>query len=143
MAAAKQRLTRAQWQLDQKTQSAPQGGLVFDTFYEQGEYIPPVYPVVSLLPPGNVKIRFFVPETSVSKLQTGQQVSIQFDGSENSFQATISFISPQPEYTPPVIYSRKTRAHLVFMVEAKVSKTDGALLHPGQPVDIYLESKDA
>ena len=100
--------------------------------------MPPVYPVVSILPPGNVKIRFFVPETLVGTLQTNQPVAIQFDGAEKNYKAKISFISPQPEYTPPVIYSRKTRSHLVFMVEAKVSEEDGALLHPGQPVDVYL-----
>jgi HlyD family secretion protein len=138
--AAKERLVQARWKLDQKTQIAPQEGLVFDTFYEQGEYVPGAHPVLSLLPPGNVKIRFFVPEPLVGTIKSGQNLSIHFDGSQKSYQAKISFISPQPEYTPPVIYSRKTRTHLVFMVEAKVSASDGAQLHPGQPVDVYLES---
>lgn len=137
--AARERLVQARWRLDQKTQNAPQGGLVFDTFYEPGEYVPLTHPVVSILPPGNVKIRFFVPEPMVGTLEIGQDISIRFDGAPKTYPAEISFISPQPEYTPPVIYSRKTRSHLVFMVEAKVSSEDGAALHPGQPVDVYPE----
>lgn len=139
VAAAREKLVQAKWQVDQKTQTAPQEGLIFDTFYEPGEYVPPTYPVISLLPPGNVKIRFFVPEPLVGTLKTGQSLAIHFDGAQKSYLANISFVSPQPEYTPPVIYSRKTRSQLVFMVEAEVSPSDGALLHPGQPVEVYLE----
>lgn len=139
VAVARERVTQAQWKLEQKTLNAPQGGLIFETYYEPGEYVPPTHPVVSLLPPGNVKIRFFVPEPLVGSLQNMQKLSIQFDGATKKYPATISFISPQPEYTPPVIYSRKTRSQLVFMIEASVSLSDGASLHPGQPVDVYLE----
>ena len=139
---ARERVVQARWKLEQKTLNAAQGGLVFDTYYKPGEYVPLTHPVVSLLPPGNVKIRFFVPERMVGSLKSGQNVSIQFDGAERSYPATISFISPQPEYTPPVIYSRNTRSHLVFMIEASVNPSDGGLLHPGQPVDVYLESSN-
>ena len=141
--AIRERLVQAKWKLEQKKQTAPQEGLIFDTFYEQGEYVPPAYPVISLLPPGNVKIRFFVPEPQVGSLKTDQKVSVRFDGSQKSYEAYISYISPQPEYTPPVIYSRNTRSHLVFMIEARVSASDGEQLHPGQPVDVFLESPNA
>ncbi len=137
--AARQRLVQAGWRMDEKKQTAPQQGRVFDTFYVEGEFVPAAYPVVSILPPGNITIRFFVPEPVVGTLKTGQEISINFDGAKNPYQAAISYISPQAEYTPPVIYSRESRTHLVFMIEARVNAEDASALHPGQPVDVRLE----
>jgi HlyD family secretion protein len=95
--------------------------------------------VVSLLPPVNVKIRFFVPEEVLAGLAIGAKVSVSLDGRKDSLQADITYISPQAEYTPPVIYSRDTRAKLVFMIEATPDSNTAAGLHPGQPVDVRLE----
>lgn len=140
--AARQRVEQAKWRLTQKTMHAPQSGLVFDTFYVTGEYVPAAHPVVSLLPPGNIIIRFFVPEPVAGTLAQDQQISFDFDGATGRYPAAISYISPQAEYTPPVIYSRKSRSKLVYMVEARPDSEDAAALHPGQPVDVYLESPD-
>jgi HlyD family secretion protein len=136
--AARERLQQARWRPDQKNQAAPQGGLVFDTFYTVGEFVPAGYPVVSLLPPGQVKLRFFVPETVVGTLKIGRPVNFSFDGDGGQHPAVISFVSPQAEYTPPVIYSRETRAQLVFLIEARPDPAEAASLHPGQPVDVHL-----
>lgn len=138
--AAGERLAQARWRVEQKIQKAPTAGLVFDTFYVAGEFVPAGYPVVSILPPGNVKVRFFVPETVVGSLAADQQVSISFDGTAKTYRGTISYISPQTEYTPPIIYSQETRAKLVFMVEAKITPDQARELHPGQPVEVRLES---
>ena len=137
--AARERLQQARWKPDQKNQTAPQGGLVFDTYYTVGEFVPAGYPVVCLLPPGQIKLRFFVPETVVGGLKLGHQVNFSFDGDSGRHPATITFISPQAEYTPPVIYSRETRSQLVFLIEARPDPSQAASLHPGQPVDVRLE----
>jgi HlyD family secretion protein len=94
--------------------------------------------VVSLLPPGNVKVRFFVPEPKLGGVKVGQRVALACDGCAPSLGATISFIAPQAEFTPPVIYSKDNRAKLVFLVEARPSAEDAVKLHPGQPVDVTL-----
>ena len=114
-------------------------GFVVDTFYQEGEFVPAAYPVVSMLPPGNIKVRFFVPETVLGTLSVGQKLAVSFDGSNGTIPAAISYISPQSEYTPPVIYSRETRSKLVFMVEALPAADAAAGLHPGQPVDVRPE----
>ena len=132
-------LDQARWKLEQKTQAAPAAGFVFDTFYREGEFVPAAYPVISLLPPDHVKIRFFVPETILGKLVAGDKISVSLDGRGEAVQATISYISPQAEYTPPVIYSREIRAKLVYMIEALPEPGAAAGLHPGQPVDVILE----
>ena len=112
--AARDALAQAQWRLDQKTQTAPIAGLVADTLYRPGEWVAAGAPVISLLPPGNVKIRFFVPEARLATLRAGQTITARCDGCPAPIAARISFIAPQAEYTPPVIYSRENREKLVF-----------------------------
>ncbi|MGH8726311.1 MAG: HlyD family secretion protein [Burkholderiales bacterium] len=137
--AARARLEQQSWRLAQKTAKAGKAALVFDTLYSEGEWVPAGSPVVSLLPPGNVKLRFFVPETIIGKLVLGQAVEARCDGCGAAIAARISYISPQPEFTPPVIYSNESRTKLVFLVEAEPSAQDAARLHPGQPLDVRLQ----
>jgi len=133
-AAAKE---HADWSVDQKSQAAPKAGLVFDTLYREGEFVAAGLPVVALLPPANLKVRFFVPEGQFAALRAGAAVHVAINGHPAPLAAHISFLSPQPEFTPPVLYNRENRAKLVFMVEA-VFDDDASDLHPGQPVDVTL-----
>jgi HlyD family secretion protein len=137
--AAQAQLGQAQWKLDQKSVHAPHAGLVFDTMYRSGEWVPAGSPVVRMLPPENVKVRFFVPQGVVGSLAPGRRVSIHCDGCAADIPAVLSFISDQAEYTPPVIYSNENRAKLVFMVEAKPQVADAPKLRPGQPVTVTLQ----
>ncbi len=136
--ASQAALDQAQWRLDQKTVEAPAAGLVFDTLYVQGEWVAAGNPVISLLTPGNVKVRFFVPETRLGELKIGRAVTIACDGCGQPLPAAITYISTQPEFTPPVIFSNETRSKLVFMVEAHTRPQEALQLHPGQPVEVRL-----
>ena len=133
-------LAQAEWNLAQKRQSAPQSGLVFDTLYQQGEWVAAGRPIVALLPPENVKVRAFVPEARVGSIHPGESVNIFVDGVGEPFVGKVTYISPQAEYTPPVIYSQESRQKLVFMVEARFDAAAAARLHPGQPVDVEFRS---
>lgn len=139
VASARAVLEQAQWRLAQKSVAAPVAGLVQDTFYVTGEWVPAGAPVVSLLPPQNIKLRFFVPETGVGALKLGQDIIAACDGCPAPVPAKITYIAPQAEYTPPVIYSKESRAKLVFLIEARPSPADALKLHPGQPVDVTLK----
>lgn len=132
------RVAQARWNLGEKEVAAPVAGLVFDTLYRVGEWVPAGSPVVQLLPPGNVKLRFFVPEAALGTLRIGAQVLVGIDGRDDPLPAAVSYVSPSAEYTPPVIYSNETRSKLVFMVEARPSPEDAASLHPGQPATVVL-----
>ena len=140
--AANDALAQAQWRLDQKTQTAPVAGVVYDTLYRPGEWVAAGAPVVSLLPPGNVKIRFYVPEPKLATLRRGAAVSVRCDGCSATIPARVAFIAPQAEYTPPVIYSRENRSKLVFLVEARPDEPNPAL-HPGLPVEVTVEGASA
>ena len=129
---------KAKWSFNQKEQFAPADAFVQDTLYRQGEYVGAGSPVVVLLPPTNLKTRFFVPQEILPQIKAGETVTVTFDGAPHPYLATINFISTQNEFTPPVIYNRENRAKLVYMIEAKFSLADAADLRPGQPVDVKI-----
>ena len=135
-AAASAALAQQQWRESQTRQRAPAAGLVDDTFYRVGEYVNAGQPVVSLLPPTQRKARFYVPEPALASLQQGQAVQLSCDGCGAPIAARVSYISPQPEYTPPVIYSNSQRSRLVFLVEARPEPAQARRLHPGQPLEV-------
>lgn len=136
--AATAQLTHANWQVAQTTPQSPLNGRVEETLYQVGEWIPAGSPVVTLLAPEAVKIRFYIPETVLATIKAGQRISVSCDSCQQPIKARISFIANNAEYTPPVIYSKENRAKLVFMVEAKPLDTTRFPLHPGQPVAVTL-----
>ena len=131
-------LAKAEWELGQKRQQAPKSGLVFDTLYREGEWVPAGRPVVVLLPPENIKVRAFVRETRVGAIHPGDEVRVGMDGVQQPFSGNVSYVSPRAEYTPPVIYSQESRDKLVFMIEVVFDPQAAVDLNPGQPVDVQL-----
>jgi len=116
---------------------APEDALVENTFFNLGEWVPAGTPVVSLLPASRVKLRFFVPEEDVSKARIGRPVSFTCDGCPPDLKATIIYVSPRAEFTPPVIYSQSARTKLVFMIEARPESVPTQVaLAPGLPVSV-------
>jgi HlyD family secretion protein len=134
--AARAQLAQAEWRLDELSQAAPQAGLVIDTLYRPGEWVAAGAPVVQMLPPENIKLRFFVPEPQLGAIQVGALVEVRCDACAPGLTAEIRYIAPEAEYTPPVIYSREMRAKLVYLVEARPRQPDA--LRPGQPADVTI-----
>lgn len=120
--------------LGQLAPSAPTAARVQDVFYQAGEWAAANQAVISLLPDDKVKLRFFVPEVDVARYRPGETVQFDCDGCAKGLTARINYVSSQPEYTPPIIYSRSTRDKLVFLVEAIPG--DATRLMPGLPVDV-------
>ena len=117
---------------------APVAGVVEQTFYNPGEWVPANAPVVSVLPDARRKLRFYVPEDRVASLHPGSTVRFTCDGCGAARSVKVSWISPRSEFTPPVIYSERARAKLVFMVEAMLP-VDARPLPPGLPVQVMPE----
>lgn len=133
-ARAKGTLADAEARLDQAAARAPAPGRIEEVYLQQGEWAGANQPILSLIPDGKVKLRFYVPERDLALYQTGRTVGFGCDGCRTGMRAVINYVSPRPEYTPPVIYSRRSRDRLVFMVEAE--PRDARDLTPGQPVDV-------
>jgi HlyD family secretion protein len=127
-------LASAQWVLDQRAVAATAAGRIEDVYFRQGEAVNAGAPVLQLLPPRNVKLRLYVPEPELGRYQMGEKLAIACDGCAAGQTATISFIATTAEFTPPVIYSRESRAKLVYLIEARPD--DPSLpWHPGQPIE--------
>jgi HlyD family secretion protein len=125
-------LNGAAARLNDVAPTAPGKARVEDVFFQQGEWAPANQPILSLLPDDRIKVRFFVPEGQLSAYQIGRTVRFACDGCAKGLSAKIAYVSPRPEFTPPVIYSREARDRLVYLVEAY----PGVRLNPGQPVDV-------
>lgn len=138
---AEAQLRSARTKLARRKLVNPVAGTVQQVYYRPGELVPAGRPVVSLLPPGNLKVRFYVSETVLPKISYGDEVEVKCDGCAPDLKATVRFISRSSEYTPPVIYSQEERSKLVFLIEARPEKP-GAL-RVGQPVSVALPDKAA
>lgn len=131
---AEARVNTSQTRLARRSASAPVAGTVHQIYFREGEMVPQQRPVLSILPPGNMKVRFFVSETELPKLAVGQDVRVTCDGCANDLTAKIYYIATTAEYTPPVIYSLDERHKLVYLVQARPNRPDQ--LRVGQPVTV-------
>jgi HlyD family secretion protein len=134
VAQAQARLSETGARLNTLAPLAPSAGRIEEVFFQRGEWAAANQPVVALIPDERVFVRFFVPERAIAAYRTGLRVRFRCDGCPDGLGATIAYVSPRPEFTPPIIYSRESRDRLVFMVEARPD--NGAALVPGLPVDV-------
>jgi HlyD family secretion protein len=116
---------------------APTAGMIERIYHRPGEVVAAGQPIAALLPPQNMKVRFFAPQAILAHLPVGARVSVNCDGCEAPVAATVSFVAREPQFTPPVIYSLEEREKLVFLIEARL-ETPGPI-RPGMPVDIRLQ----
>lgn len=133
------KIRELQWELAQKTVHANKAGMIFDTFYRTGEFVPAGQAVLALLPPQNIRVQFFVPEKILGALKIGQSLHFTCDHCKTPGVAIIYYISPQAEYTPPIIYSRDTREKLVYRIEAYIKPAEAVRFHIGQPIEVLLQ----
>jgi HlyD family secretion protein len=137
--SAEARLASSQARLVRRQVFSPTDGTIQQIYFRPGETVPASRPVLALLPPGNIKLRFFLPEAELPKIALGDPVRVSCDGCGEKLSARVSFISRTSEFTPPVIYSLEERNKLVFLIEARTDRTDN--LRVGQPISVTLESK--
>lgn len=139
--AAQSALDMAEWKLSQRRVVSPAHGRIADVISFAGETLAAGAPVVSLLPPENIFVRFYVPEPALSSIHLGEKLAFYCGGCRSDLYGTVSFISPTAEYTPPLIYSETTSAKLVFIIEARPPPDQAVLLNPGQPIEVRPVAK--
>jgi HlyD family secretion protein len=135
---AEARVVTSQTRLARRNGFAPVAGTIQQIYFREGETVPAQRPVVSIMPPGNIKLRFFVPETELPKLSIGEDVKVTCDNCAADLSAKIYFIATSAEYTPPVIYSLDERNKLVYLIQARPVRPDA--LRVGQPISVYLKA---
>lgn len=133
LAAARANAEVARIALAERDVMAPVAGQVEKLFYSAGEVDAAGGPLLSLRPGGALKVKFYVPETTRSAYPVGSVFRVSCDGCRDGITATLSYLAADPQFTPPVIYSRDERQRLSFLAEADIT---GAVLPPGQPVTL-------
>src|ERR1700716_2490311 len=131
---AEARVNTSQTRLARRTGFAPVNGIVQQIYFREGETVPPQRPVLSIMPPGNMKLRFYVPDPHLPKLAMGDEVRVASDTSAGDLTAKIYFSATSAEYTPPVIYSLDERNKLVYLIQARPNKPDRLRVGPPIPV---------
>jgi HlyD family secretion protein len=141
LSQAQAALDASQTRLNRRRGRAPAAGSIEEVYFRPGETVLPGRPIAALLPPANLKLRFYAPETEVAAISIGQTVTVTCDACPSGLSAKVTFISRSTEYTPPVIYSMEERAKLVFLIEARPDTPDK--FRVGQPVSVTLTKGDA
>jgi HlyD family secretion protein len=136
---AEARVNTSQTRLARRSGFAPVGGNIQQIYFREGETVPAQRPVLSIMPPGNMKLRFFVPEAELPKLSIGDEVKVTCNNCAADLTANIHFIATSAEYTPPVIYSLDERSKLVYLIQARPSRPDS--LRVGQPISVFLHPR--
>jgi HlyD family secretion protein len=136
---AEARVKTSETRLARRIGFAPVAGTIQQIYFREGEMVPAQRPVLSIMPPGNMKLRFFVPEPDLPKLAIGDEVRVGCDNCAADLTAKIYFIATMAEYTPPVIYSLEERNKLVYLIQARPSRPDA--LRVGQPISVFLDAK--
>jgi HlyD family secretion protein len=136
---AEARLVTSETRLARRKGFAPVSGTIQQIYFREGEMVAAQRPVLSIMPPGNMKIRFFVSETELPKLLIGDEVRVACDNCAADLTAKIYFIATSAEYTPPVIYSLDERNKLVYLIQARPARPDA--LRVGQPISVYPNPK--
>jgi HlyD family secretion protein len=138
--SAQARLNSSQTKLARRKAFSPTDGTVQQVYFRVGEIVAAGRPVVAILPPGNMKVRFFVNEAMLPRVALDDTINIQCDGCPSGLTARVSFIARTAEFTPPVIYSLEERNKLVFMVEALPASPES--LRVGQPVSVTVAPRE-
>jgi HlyD family secretion protein len=136
---AEARVNTSQTRLARRIGFAPVSGMVQQIYFREGETVPAMRPVLSIMPPGNMKLRFYVPETELPKLAIGDEVRVSCDNCAADLTAKIYFIATSAEYTPPVIYSLEERNKLVYLIQARPARPDA--LRVGQPISVFAGAR--
>ncbi len=136
---AEAQVVTSQTRLARRIGYAPIAGTVQQVYFRVGETVGAQRPVLSIMPAGNMKVRFYIPEADLPKLAIGEEVRVSCDNCSADLIARIYFLSTTAEYTPPVIYSLDERNKLVYLVQARPSRPDA--LRVGQPISVFLAPK--
>jgi HlyD family secretion protein len=136
--SAEARLNSTRTRLERRRMLSPVAGTIQEVYFRVGEMVQPARSILSIMPPGNIKVRFFVPQAMLPSVHIGDHVLIRCDGCRDDLIARVNFISAQAEFTPPVIYSLEERARLVFRIEALPERPGD--LRIGQPASVALQS---
>lgn len=136
--ASKAALDFAEIQLKRTRLTAPFDGTIISRNAEPGYVVAPARQVFTLSDLSSVKLKIFVGETEIGKVKPGQKVDVRVDTfPKKVYKGQVSYISPEGEFTPKIIQTRKERVKLVYLVQVTIPNPDREL-KSGMPADAWL-----
>ena len=128
----------AEIQIEHTELHAPFNGILISRNVEPGEVVSPGREVLSLSDLSEVDLKIFVDETEIGKVKPGQKAEVKTDTyPDKIYDGTVSFISPEAEFTPKIIQTRKERVKLVYLVKIAIPNPD-LELKLGMPADAWF-----
>ncbi|MBU1150909.1 MAG: efflux RND transporter periplasmic adaptor subunit, partial [Proteobacteria bacterium] len=138
VAAARSALNQTAIQLDYTQLKAPRAGIITSRSIEPGEVVTPGREVLTLSDLATVDLKLFIDETQIGKVKPGQEVEVRVDTfPDKTFAGRVTFISPEGEFTPKIIQTRKERVKLVYLVKVSIPNPQHEL-KSGMPADAWL-----
>jgi HlyD family secretion protein len=138
VAAARAALDQAAIQTDYAQLKAPGPGIITSRNVEPGEVVTPGREVLTLSSLATVDLKIFVDETEIGKVKPGQKAEVRIDTfPDKAFAGTVTFISPEGEFTPKIIQTKKERVKLVYLVKISIPNPTFEL-KSGMPADAWL-----
>jgi HlyD family secretion protein len=113
---------------------APAAGIVTLTLMEAGELASPRAPLLVITDLDRAWANLFVPEPMIPRIGLGRPATVFTDAGGPGVPGTITFVSPQAEFTPRNVQTAEERSKLVYRIKVSVDNRSG-LLKPGMPVD--------
>ena len=139
LASAEAALQQAGIQLSYAQLQAPVGGIITSRNVEPGEVVTPAQDVMTMADLSTVDLKIFVDETEIGKVKPGQRVEVRVDTfPDKVYKGTVSYISPEAEFTPKMIQTRKERVKLVYLVKVSIPNPN-LDLKSGMPADAWLK----
>ncbi|MBN1547058.1 MAG: efflux RND transporter periplasmic adaptor subunit [Syntrophaceae bacterium] len=139
LASAEAAMEQAKIQLSYGQLKAPTDGIITSRNVEPGEVVTPAEEVMTMADLSLIDLKIFVDETEIGKVKPGQAVEVRVDTfPDKVYKGSVSYISPEAEFTPKMIQTHKERVKLVYLVKVSVPNPE-LELKSGMPADAWLK----
>ncbi|MCJ7612102.1 MAG: efflux RND transporter periplasmic adaptor subunit [Candidatus Aminicenantes bacterium] len=122
------------------TLTSPAAGIVTRTPVEAGDLVMPGTTVAVVSKLDRVFVMIYLTEREMGLVKLGDRAEVRIDAfPDRPFPGTVTYISPEAEFTPKNVQTREDRVKLVFGVKVEIPNDDG-LLKPGLPADALIHT---
>ena len=136
---ARAALSQAAIQMDYTRLRSPLDGVVTSRNIEPGETVNIGREVITIADLNRVDLKIFVDETTIGQVKPGQKADVVIDTfPDKTYPGTVSFVSPEGEFTPKIIQTQKERVKLVYLVKVSIPNPNHEL-KSGMPADVRLQ----
>lgn len=135
---AKQALEMDRIRLNYGVLRSPLSGVVLSKHIEDGEFVVPGTPVVTLADLDDIWLRAYVSEEDLGRVKLGQPVEVSTDSYPGKvYPGRISFIASEAEFTPKSVQTEEQRVKLVYRIKIDIANPEREL-KPGMPADARI-----